>query len=213
MVLRHRGLPPKPPALRRRLTTVHPEPDGYHDQRLGLKVCSIVVGGCLVSDSPHVVITTTLGSCVATCLFDPEAGIGGMNHFLLAGSADDKLSASARYGSAAMEQLINRVLGHTGRRDRLRAKIFGGGHVIGTSATIGNDNVEFVMEYLATEGIPTVSWDVGGNQARAIRFYPTTGRSQRRLIGDARIREIARTETTFADQLRHTTIGGDVELF
>lgn len=214
MVLRDRGAPPKPSSLRRRVAAAPlTHADGYHDRRLGLQVCSIVVGGCLVSDRADVVITTTLGSCVATCLFDPDAGIGGMNHFLLAGSADDKLSASARYGSAAMEQLINRVLARTGRRDRLRAKVFGGGHVIGTSAAIGDDNVEFVMEYLATEGIPTVSWDVGGSQARAIRFYPTTGRSQRRLIGDARVREIIRSETTFADQLRHTAIGGDVELF
>jgi len=213
MAAHERGTPPNPYALRRRPRAVPAEPDGYHDHRLGLKVCSIVVGGCLVSDRADVVITTTLGSCVATCLFDADAGIGGMNHFLLAGSADDKLSASARYGSAAMEQLINRVLARTGRRDRLRAKVFGGGHVIGTSATIGDDNVAFVMEYLATEGIPTVSWDVGGTQARAIRFYPRSGRSQRRLIGDGRVREIARSEASFADQLRHTAIGSDVELF
>mgnify|MGYP003348085211 CR=1 FL=1 len=90
-------------------------------------------------------------------------------------------------------------------------RLFGGGHVIGTSAGIGTGNVEFVMEYLATEGIPTISWDVGGTQARAIRFYPTTGRSQRRLIGDGRISDIVRVEASFADQLRHTAIGGDVE--
>jgi len=186
---------------------------GYHDVRIGARVLSVVVGECVVSSEDDVVITTTLGSCVATCLFDPAAGIGGMNHFLLADSADDRLSASARYGSAAMEQLINRMLGRTGRRDRLRAKVFGGGAINGFNSSVGTHNVEFVMSYLATEGIPTVSWDVGGTQARAVRFYPAGGRTQRRLLGTAGTNDVMRSEATFAEKLRSTRIEGDVELF
>lgn len=186
---------------------------GYHDARIGARVLSVVVGDCVVSDDPDVVITTTLGSCVATCLFDVDAGLGGMNHFLLADSADDRLSASARYGSAAMEQLINRMLGRTGRRDRLRAKIFGGGAINGFNSSVGTNNVEFVMSYLAYEGIPTVSWDVGGTQARAVRFFPVGGRSQRRLIGASGASDVLRSEANFAAKLRATRIEGDVELF
>lgn len=188
----------------------------YHDRRLGAEVINIVVGGCVVSDDKDVIITTTLGSCIAACLFDPVAGIGGMNHFLLPDSGTDKLSISSRYGSAAMEQLINRMLAVTGRRDRLRAKVFGGANVnAGTirAAGIGHRNVEFVMEYLATEGIPTMSWDVGGTSPRAVRFFPTTGRTQRRLIGDDSLRDIARSEASFMERLRSTKIEGDIELF
>ncbi|CAO3450281.1 Chemotaxis protein CheD [Azospirillum argentinense] len=187
----------------------------YHDRQLGAEVVNIVVGGCVVSDDPNVVITTTLGSCIAACLFDPVAAIGGMNHFLLPDHNGDRLSISSRYGSAAMEQLINRLLAATGRRDRLRAKIFGGASVNGAprSSGIGQRNVEFVMEYLAAEGIPTMSWDVGGTAARAVRFYPTSGRTQRRLIGEETVRDIARSETSFMDRLRKTGIDGDVELF
>ena len=185
----------------------------YHDARIGARVLSVVVGDCVVSDDPDAVITTTLGSCVATCLFDSEAGLGGMNHFLLADSADDRLSASARYGGAAMEQLINRMLGRTGRRDRLRAKIFGGGAINGFNSSVGNNNVEFVMSYLAFEGIPTVSWDVGGTQARAIRFFPVGGRSQRRLLGVAGTSDVLRSEASFVEKLRTTRIEGEIELF
>jgi chemotaxis protein CheD len=186
----------------------------YHDARLGVEVLNIVVGGCVVSADPKVVITTTLGSCIAACLFDPVARIGGMNHFLLPDAKHDKLSASARYGGAAMEQLINRLLQKTGRRDRLRAKVFGGGNVNSTiTADIGIRNVEFVMEYLATEGIPTMSWDVGGGSARAVRFFPVTGRTQRRLIGDEQARTIAGSEATFMNTLRQTEIEGEIELF
>jgi len=196
-----------------RLQEREDEARSYLDTRIGARVISVVVGDCVVSSESDVVITTTLGSCVATCLFDPEAGIGGMNHFLLADSADDRLSASARYGGAAMEQLINRMLGRTGRRDRLRAKVFGGGAINGFNSSVGNNNVEFVMSYLAYEGIPTISWDVGGTQARGVRFFPVGGRSQRRLLGSAGTKDVMQSETSFAAKLRTTKIEGDIELF
>lgn len=211
-------MPPRHPPLSR--PRQHARTEGtdevvtsYHDHRLAAEVQTIVVGGCAVSGDSRVIITTTLGSCVATCLFDPVARIGGMNHFLLPDAGTDRLSAASRYGSAAMEQLINRMLSVTGRRDRLRAKIFGGANVNGTRNDIGTRNVEFVMEYLATEGIPTMSWDVGGNQPRAVRFYPTTGRSQRRLIGIEQYGQIARSEARFMERLQTTEIEGDIELF
>ncbi|MEI8395274.1 MAG: chemotaxis protein [Rhodospirillaceae bacterium] len=202
--------PAKPPRQR---DTGQGESRSYVDDRLGLRVLSVIVGDCVVSDETDSVITTTLGSCVATCLFDPEAGLGGMNHFLLADAADDRLSASARYGGAAMEQLINRMLSRTGRRDRLRAKVFGGGAINNFNSSVGTRNVEFVMSYLAYEGIPTVSWDVGGSQARAVRFFPVSGRTQRRLLAAAGTNDVVQTETAFADKLRASKIEGDVELF
>lgn len=197
----------------RRIEEREQQARSYLDTRIGARVISVVVGDCVVSAEPDVVITTTLGSCVATCLFDPEAGIGGMNHFLLADSADDRLSASARYGGAAMEQLINRMLGRTGRRDRLRAKVFGGGAINGFNSSVGNNNVEFVMSYLAYEGIPTISWDVGGTQARGVRFFPVGGRTQRRLLGSAGTSDVMQSEANFAAKLRSTQIEGEIELF
>ena len=205
--------PPSNRALRTRHEAVQGAANRYHDKRLGAEVVNIVVGGCVVSADPNVIITTTLGSCVAACLFDPVAAIGGMNHFLLPDSGTDKLSVSSRYGSAAMEQLINRMLSVTGRRDRLRAKVFGGASVNVMKSAIGQRNVEFVMDYLAAEGIPTMSWDVGGGAARAVRFYPASGRTQRRLIGDDQARDVVRSESSFMAHLRSSEIDGAVELF
>jgi chemotaxis protein CheD len=51
-----------------------------------------------VSGDPAVVLTTTLGSCVATCLRDPGGRVGGMNHFLLPG---DGMTAGARRRTTA----------------------------------------------------------------------------------------------------------------
>lgn len=185
----------------------------YHDTQLAAEVVSIVVGGCAVSDDPRVMITTTVGSCVATCIFDPVARVGGMNHFLLPDSGDDRLSAASRYGSAAMEQLINRLLAITGRRDRLRSKVFGGANIVSLRNSIGKRNIDFVMTYLTTEGIPTIGWDVGGSQGRAVRFFPATGRSQRRLIGIEQDCQITRSESRYLDRLRSAEIEGGIELF
>lgn len=136
-----------------------------------------------------------------------------MNHFLLSGAADDRLSASSRYGGAAMEKLINGILHYTGRRDRLKAKVFGGGAVNGLNRDVGKSNIAFVTGFLRNEEIQVLSWDVGGVQARALRFYPTTGRSQRRLLSSVGLDTVMREEKSFADKLQSSQIGGDVELF
>ena len=72
--------------------------------RYGVK---IVAGDFYVTCQDEV-ISTVLGSCVTACIRDPEAKVGGINHFILPDS--DILSASNRYGVFAMEQLINAII-------------------------------------------------------------------------------------------------------
>ena len=77
-------------------------------------------GEARVSADPDLELGTILGSCVATCLYDAQARIGGMNHFLLPdGNTGD--GAPARYGSYAMEVLINELLKRGASRKRLEA--------------------------------------------------------------------------------------------
>ncbi|MEG1028908.1 MAG: chemotaxis protein CheD, partial [Brevundimonas sp.] len=63
-------------------------------------------GEHLVTSDPDVVLSTVLGSCVAMCLRDPVAGVGGMNHFMLPEGAGAGTDAGRRYGAYAMELLI-----------------------------------------------------------------------------------------------------------
>ena len=59
------------------------------------------------------VLVTVLGSCVAACIHDRTAGIGGMNHFMLpddGADASHAASDSMRYGAYAMEVLINELI-------------------------------------------------------------------------------------------------------
>lgn len=149
--------------------------------RQSYNIIHVVQGDFAVSDQPDTVLTTILGSCVATCLTDPVAGIGGMNHFLLPdGNPNDR--QRYRYGSYAMELLINGLLKAGARKDRLVAKLFGGAAMNDGFGKIGVANGEFALRFLGTEGIPCLAQSLGGVNARRIRFTPSTGYAQQMIV-------------------------------
>ena len=130
--------------------------------------------------SEDMVLVTVLGSCVAACINDRTAGIGGMNHFMLPDDGSDASYASSdsmRYGAYAMEVLINEMIKRGGRRERFEAKVFGGGAVLAgmTTINIGDRNSEFVRRYLALEKIRIVAEDLQGMHPRKVAFMPRTG--------------------------------------
>lgn len=155
-----------------------------------------VMPGYLYVTTDDEQICTTLGSCIAVCVRDPDARVGGMNHFLLpdrvnntAGAA--KTSANAadenRYGAYAMENLIRAVVGCGGRRGNLEFKVFGGAKVLKTVGSVGQRNIDFVESFLRNAGLSAVASDVGGTQARKLQFDPMTGRALvKRLNENAR---------------------------
>ncbi|WP_245409719.1 chemotaxis protein CheD [Pararhizobium haloflavum] len=152
----------------------------------------VIQGEYAVSADPNVVLTTILGSCVAACLRDPVAGVGGMNHFLLPGAAQAASgNAATRYGVHLMELLINALLKSGARRDRLEAKIFGGAQTISQFSNVGQQNAEFAMQFLSDEGISVVGSSTGGDQGRKLEYWPVSGRArQHALSGRERTRTI-----------------------
>ena len=161
-------------------------------------VTAVHQGDCLTSDDPGVTYSTVLGSCVAACVRDVEAKIGGMNHFLLAepkGAPGDRFGASARYGAFAMEQLINRVLSRgSGRKANLEIKVFGGGLISAAMHDIGAKNVDFVHEFLGNEGYVAANEDTGGNFARRLMYKPVSGRAAVKRLDGLVGRSIAEEE-------------------
>ena len=176
----------------------------YFDTKIGAQATIVLPGDHMVSSEPDHALVTLLGSCVAACIRDPDTGVGGLNHFLL---PDDKGGneggpRSLRYGTHAMEVLINDILKRGGSKSRLEAKVFGGGNVIDTSAseTVGDRNASFVIEYLRREGIQVAASDLGGTRARRVFYFPTSGRvSVLRLepqaVKDQEMRHKAKVET------------------
>jgi len=144
-----------------------------------LRPVHIVQGEHHVTDDPELVLTTILGSCVAACLRDPVAGVGGMNHFLLPGGDPRRGHAdSVRYGVHAMELLVNALLAMGARRERLQAKLFGGARLISGLTDVGEMNATFAEEFLRREGLSHVGGSLRGDAGRRIQFWPVSGRAR-----------------------------------
>lgn len=162
------------------------------------------------------VLVTVLGSCVTACIRDPLAGVGGMNHFMLphhsSGNWGDDLR-STRFGNFAMEKLLNELVKAGCSRERLEIKVFGGGNVTDTSNEIGSENAEFVLRYLAAEGLRCAAQDLGGTQPRRIHYYPATGRVVRRMLGAAERIVIGREEHDYGSRLLTQQPSGEIQLF
>lgn len=138
-------------------------------------------GEFAIDGGEHAVISTLLGSCVTACLWDPDRGIGGMNHVLFTNDTANAVEVFG-HGVNGMELLINGLLRLGAERRRLRAKVFGGAKMISGLSDEGARNGEFVVAYLAREGIPHLGGDLGGAQARRIEFWPGTGRARMKYV-------------------------------
>ena len=142
----------------------------------------IVQGEHKVIAEPDVMITTLLGSCIAVCLQDRVARVGGMNHFLLAEPSGDRPLSDADmqcYGIHAMELLINEMMVKGALRSRMTAQVYGGANVVsGLGAPIGSNNAAFAERFLQVEGIVVGHSDVGGRRARKVEFLPWEGKAR-----------------------------------
>ncbi len=182
----------------------------YRNPRDGFVHVQLTLGDTYVSSDPDEVLTTILGSCIATCIRDPVAGVGGMNHFLLPdGNAGDREARC--YGVNAMELLINDILKHGGDRRRLEAKLFGGGNVVSALTDVGSRNCAFAKQFLNDEGIPIVGGDMGGAVARRIQYMPVTGRARQAVVHSAE--RLAQMELTALHRKAPPAPSSDVEFF
>ncbi len=143
----------------------------------------VVQGEQAVSRDPALCLTTILGSCVAACLHDPVAGVGGMNHFLLPG--DHAGASGLRMGVHAMELLVNALLAEGAARGRLQGKLFGGGRMLDGLTDVGAQNAAFAEGFLRAEGISHVGGSLRGDSARRVQFWPATGRVRQMQLAPA----------------------------
>lgn len=145
---------------------------------------NIVQGENYVDDDPRTVLTTILGSCIAACIWDGVAGIGGMNHFLLPGDGSRRQPGgdAMRFGVHAMELLLNALLRRGAVKSRMQAKLFGGARMIKGLTDIGEMNASFAEHFLREEEINLVGGSLRGDQGRRIQFWPHTGRARQVLL-------------------------------
>ncbi len=183
----------------------------YADHHFRYDAVKVLPGEYFVS-TEDVLIMTVLGSCIAACVWDGKARVGGMNHFMLPEGED----GSGRYGSYAMELLLNEMIKMGARRETMQAKVFGGGAVMAgfTTMNVGERNTKFVLDYLATERIPVVSQDVLDIHPRKVCFFPVTGKALVKRLAHAHPEALAVEERKGnAATVAKSTAGGSVDLF
>lgn len=185
----------------------------YSDHHFQYDAVKVLPGEYFVS-SDDVMVMTVLGSCIAACIWDGRVRAGGMNHFMLPDG--DGSEGGGRYGSYAMELLINQLLKSGARRESMQAKIFGGAQVMAgfTSMNVGERNTKFVLDYLATERIPIVSQDVLDIHPRKVCFFPASGKALVKRLAHAHPETLAVEERKGnAVSVVKTTAGGSIDLF
>ena len=187
----------------------------YRDSRFQVNAAKLLPTQYLVVND-DTALMTLLGSCVAACIRDPLLKIGGMNHFLLP-DGDGSDGAPSRYGSYAMELLINDLLKRGANRGRLEAKVFGGANVLKgfTANPVGTRNSQFVRDYLAAEHIPIVAEDLLGIHPRKVWFFPKTGKVIVQKLPHAHGAKagVAAAESAVRARLSKAPVSGGVELF
>jgi len=185
----------------------------YADHHFQYDAVKVLPGEYYVSNE-DLVVMTVLGSCIAACIWDGKARTGGMNHFMLPDG--DGGEGSGRYGSYAMELLINEMFKLGARRETMQAKVFGGAQVMAgfTTMNVGERNTQFVLDYLSTERIPVVSQDVLDIHPRKVCFFPVTGKALVKRLAHSHPETLAVEERRGnAASVAKSNAGGSVDLF
>lgn len=189
----------------------------YWDAHHNSYVAKILPGECYVTRYNEI-ITTVVGSCISACIRDNVHGIGGMNHFMLpthktTGKWENNYtSAATRYGSFAMEYVINEILKYGGKRQNLEVKLFGGGRIMVNATNIGQQNIEFVKTYVKLEHLTLLAEDIGGAYPRKILFYPDSGRVRVKKLQTME-QPVLERERAYQHRLENQSIEGEIDLF
>jgi chemotaxis receptor (MCP) glutamine deamidase CheD len=166
-----------------------------------MKIVHIHIGDIFASREPTE-IETVLGSCIAVCLFDPIALVGGMNHYMLPkGQPDDP--EPTRFGEHAISGLIERICAVGGKKERLQAKIFGAASVLQMDEAwicVPCANRKFARKYLAEFHIPLINECLGGSLPLKVRMFTHTGQVLVRALPRSLAREVARPKLTLAER-------------
>jgi chemotaxis protein CheD len=197
------------------MNTNHFATNVYYDRTFDCDAAKILPGEYYYTGR-EMLIVTVLGSCVSACIRDRLTGLGGMNHFMLPDGGDSgPVSASMRYGTFAMEVLINDLLKAGARREHLEAKVFGGGAVLRgfTAMNVGERNAAFVTSFLKTEKIPVLAEDLNDIYPRKVYFFPRTGKVLVKKLMSTHNDTLAQRERDYASRLKVEPVGGEIDLF
>lgn len=191
-------------------------PVSYFDPYFELDAVKISPGEYYVTGQEKLLVTV-LGSCVSACIFDQHLGVGGMNHFMLPFDTCEPqlIHPSVRYGSHALEVVMNQLYKLGARKENLQAKVFGAGQVLANAEQhdMAVRNADFMLNYLDAEGIPVVARNLGNAWPQKIYFFPASGRVLVKKLKRLNNTTLFDREAAYVQRLMNIHVAGNVELF
>lgn len=144
----------------------------------------VLIGEMLVSNAPDdVLVAFGLGSCVAVCLYDPMAQVGGMLHALLPAmpTGGKPAGSPAIFADQGVPMLIDSLLKLGAKRAWMVAKLCGGAWMLNAPGLdgrldVGPLNVRAVEAALRAADIRIQAQATGGNVGRTVRLYLADGK-------------------------------------
>ena len=133
-----------------------------------------------IAKAPQILITSGLGSCIGLSLYDKKEKVGGLAHIMLPKSSGDVVDKFyPRYADTAIKLILSDLHVHGCKKENMIAKVAGGACMFPSlkkdNKSIGDRNVDSVMEIMQTLNIPVESSDTGGDYGRSIEFHTLTG--------------------------------------
>lgn len=136
----------------------------------------------VTADANAELVCLGLGSCVALCVHDAVAHVGGMAHIVLPDSTAGRVGngAGAKFADLGVPLVLDRMIEQGALRSRLRVALVGGaqilaGRALSDAPQIGPRNVEAVLAALAARGLRPHEQEVGGSQGRTVTLSVSTG--------------------------------------
>jgi chemotaxis protein CheD len=135
-----------------------------------------------IAESPIILISSGIGSCLTIALYDRTKKIGGMAHAMLPeehpNEKDDE-DSPARYVDKAIKTLVSEMESLGCNRKNFVAKIAGGANMFAGlgeySKEIGVKNVFEAKKILAEMNIEIVAENTGGTSGRHVEFDVSNG--------------------------------------
>jgi chemotaxis protein CheD len=139
---------------------------------------TVNTGNIRVSNDSSILITSALGSCVAITLYDKVQKLGGMLHYILPENPGGK--KKEKYADTGIKLLLEKLLELNADKKDLVAKMVGGAVMFeefmdDIENSVGKRNVKKGKEILKNLGIKLMSYDIGGNYGRSVKFKLSNG--------------------------------------
>ena len=170
-------------------------PNAASTARVGLDRRKRIVGiaDLAVSSDPQEIITTyALGSCLGIAVYDPEARVAGLLHFMLPNAAmapDRAASNPLMFADTGLTQLFRECYNLGAKKERMLVSGAGGASFVAQESdlAIGQRNVAMLRKVLWTNGVMLRKHDFGGLEARTMSIDVGTGAVTLNVAGTARI--------------------------